>query len=359
MNNFNYKALPWNIVFGAGALARLPEELGKLGFSRALVLTTPNQSDKGQEVVRLLGRRAAGLFDKAEMHVPIGTVEQAMAEAARLKADCTVSIGGGSTTGLGKALALKLDLANIVIPTTYAGSEMTNIWGITENERKVTGRDERVLPTLTVYDPELTLSLPAEFAGPSGLNAMAQAVVNVATGDANPMVSMMALEAVRVLSRSLPKVIAEPENMDARAEALYGACLAGGSLGTGSTSLHHRLCHTFGGTFNAPHAQTHTILLPHCVAYNAMATADGTRRLAEAMGVDDAAVGIYQLAITVGAPTALKDIGIQESELDKAAAVATETPVNNPEPVTTERVRALLENAFHGNLPHPIEESHA
>ncbi len=354
MTRFDYKTLPWNIIFGTGALARLPEELDKLGLSHALVLATPNQSEQGQEVVSLLGHRAVGLFDQAVMHVPIETVEQAMAEVARVKADCTVSIGGGSTTGLGKALALKLDLPNIAIPTTYAGSEMTNIWGITENERKVTGRDNRVLPTLTLYDPELTLGLPAKFAGPSGLNAMAQAVVNVASGDDNPMVSLMAVEAVRVLARSLPRVIAEPQNMEARAEASYGACLAGGSLGTGTTSLHHRLCHTFGGSFNTPHAETHTILLPHCVAYNALATAGGTQRLAEAMGVDNAAIGIYELAKTVGAPTALKDIGIRESDLDKAAAIATEMPVNNPEPVTTKRVRALLENAFHGSLPQPI-----
>lgn len=354
MNDFDYKALPWNIVFGAGALQKLPTELDTLGYSRALVLSTPQQTDQGQRLVDLLGDRVVGLFDQALMHVPKHTLEQAIKEVEKLNADCTVSIGGGSTTGLGKALALRLDLPNIVIPTSYAGSEMTNIWGITENERKVTGRDDRVVPTLTLYDPELTLTLPAKFAGPSGLNAMAQAVVNVASDDANPIVSLMAIEAVRALSHSLPIVIAEPENIDARSEALYGACLAGGSLGTGTTSLHHRLCHTFGGTFNTPHAETHTILLPHCVAYNATATPDGTRRLAEAMGVEDAAVGIFELAKTLGAPTALKDIGIREVDLDKAAAIATESPVNNPEPVTTLRVRGLLENAFHGNLPRPV-----
>lgn len=354
MINFDYSALPWNIVFGVGSLQRLPEELDKLGYSRALVLSTPQQSDKGQALVELLNGRAVGLFGQAVMHVPVETVEQACQAVKKLNADCTVSLGGGSTTGLGKVLALRLDLPNIVIPTSYAGSEMTNIWGITENGRKTTGRDNRVVPTLTVYDPELTLTLPAKFAGPSGLNAMAQAVVNVAASDVNPIVSAMALEAVKALSHSLPMVIAEPENMEARAEALYGACLAGGSLGTGTTSLHHRLCHTFGGTFNTPHAETHTILLPHCVAYNAAATAAGTRRLAEAMGVEDAAVGIFELARTVGAPTALKDIGIKHSDLDQAAAVATETSVNNPEAVTLERVRGLLENAFHGHLPEAI-----
>ena len=350
MLSFDYRGLPWNIVFGAGALKRLPAELKKLGLSRALVLSMPNQSQQGQDIVELAGDLAVGLFDQAQTHVPMATVEQAIARARELGADCTISFGGGSTTGLGKALALKLNLPNIVIPTSYTGSEMTNIWGITEHERKVTGRDDSVVPTLTIYDPELTLTLPAKFAGPSGLNAMAQAVVNVTSVEVNPMVQMMALEAVRALSRSLPKVIAEPNDMDARTETLYGACLAGAALGTGSSSLHHRLCHAFGGTFNTPHAETHTILLPHCVAYNSAASTEGTAKLAEAMGVDDAAKGIFDLAKTVGAPTALKDIGIPESVLDKAATIATETPVSNPEPLTRNRIRELLQRAWVGEL---------
>ena len=354
MNHFEYKALPWNIVFGLGALAGLPVEMEKLGLSRALVLSTPNQAREGQEIVELLGESAVGLFDRAVMHVPIETVEDAITEVHKHHADCSVSLGGGSTTGLGKALALKLDLPNIAIPTTYAGSEMTNIWGITEGGRKVTGRDNKVLPTLALYDPELTLTLPAELAGPSGLNAMAQAVVNIAAGELNPIVSMMALEAVKALARSLPMVIADPTNLEARAEAMYGACLAGGSLGTGTTSLHHRLCHTFGGSFNTPHAETHTILLPHCVAYNAAASATGTRKLAQAMAVENASLGIFELAKAVGAPTALRDIGVKESDLDRAAAIATESPINNPEPVTTERVRSLLDNAWHGRIPEAI-----
>ena len=352
--NFRYKALPWNIIFGDGALSRLPEELDKLGYSRVLVLTTPNQAEIGQEIVDLLGDKAVGLFDRAVMHVPVETVEQATAEVKRLDADCSVSVGGGSTTGLGKALAFNLDLPNIVLPTSYAGSEMTNIWALTKNDRKITRRDNVVVPTLTIYDPVLTLTMPAAFAGASGLNAMAQAVVNVATEDVNPIISIMALDAIRALSHSLPIVVSDPDNMDARTEAMYGACLAGGALGAGTTGLHHRLCHTFGGTFNTPHAETHTILLPHSVAYNANAVPEGTRKIAAAMGVDDAATGLFELAGTIGVPTALKDIGVVETDLDEAAAVTVETPVNNPEPVTGERVRALLENAYHGYPPRPV-----
>ncbi|NIB38710.1 maleylacetate reductase [Pseudomaricurvus alkylphenolicus] len=351
MNNFDYKALPWNIVFGVDALQRLPEELGKLQFCRVLVLTTYGQRHRGKIITKLLGSKSVGLFDRAVMHVPIETVREAMETVESLRADCTVSLGGGSTTGLGKALALKLGIPNIAIPTTYAGSEMTNIWGITENGHKVTGRDDIVVPTLTLYDPKLTLDLPARVAGPSGLNAMAQAVVNLTSGALNPIVSNMALAAVHTLTHSLPVVVAEPDNIEARADALLGASLAGGSLGTGVTSLHHRLCHTFGGSFNTPHAETHTVLLPHCVAYNAAKTTGGIARLAQAMDVSEPARGLQQLARTLGAPTSLREIGIVERDLDKAADIATQTPVNNPESVSRDRVRKLLDNAFFGREP--------
>lgn len=336
---------------------QLPGGLNKLGFRRALVLSTPQQIEQAESVARILDALCVGVFSNAAMHVPIETVEEAMGVVEILNADCSVSIGGGSTTGLGKALALKSDLPNIAIPTTYAGSEMTNIWGITESGRKTTGRDNRVVPRLTIYDPELTLGLPARIAGPSGLNAMAQAVVNVATDNSNPIVTALALDAIRALSANLPLIIEEPDNIDARSSVLYGACLAGAALGTGTTSLHHRLCHTFGGSFNTPHAETHTVLLPHCVAYNAAATVEGTRQLANAMGVKDAAAGIFALAKTVGAPTALKDIGVKESDLDKAVSLATENELVNPEPVTKDRLRALLENAFHGHTPAAIGKS--
>lgn len=355
MINFNYQALPWNIIFSAGALRRLPEELNKLGLGRALVLSTPQQSEQADAVAQLLDAHCVGIFSNALMHVPIETVEEATELVKELDADCSVSIGGGSTTGLGKALALTLDLPNIAIPTTYAGSEMTNIWGITESGKKTTGRDNRVVPRLTIYDPELSLGLPAHIAGPSGLNALAQAVVNVATDNSNPIVKALALDAIRALSENLPIVISEPDNLDARSAVLYGACLAGAALGSGSTSLHHRLCHTFGGSFNTPHAETHTVLLPHCVAYNAAATLAGTRLLAEAMGVNDAAVGIFELAKTVGAPTTLKDIGVNEADLDQAVAIALIKELDNPEPVTKKRLRALLENAFHGHAPAAIK----
>lgn len=347
MIDFSYKALPWNVIFGVGAVARLPEELDQLGCRRALVLTTPAQSGDGRKLVERLDGRAAGLFDQATMHVPVEAVRSAVAAAQRLTADCVVSVGGGSTTGLGKALVLELGLPNIAVPTSYAGSEMTNIWGRTENKRKTTGRDDAVVPTLTLYDPALTLTMPADFAAASGMNAMAHAVANVAP-DANPIVSALALDAIGALARSLPVVVSDPDNMEARAQALYGACLAGAALGSGSTGLHHRLCHALGGAFNTPHAETHAILLPHSVAAFAQAAPDAARRIAQALGAAAAAEGLFDLVRTLGRVTALKDLGVRSTDLDEVAALA------NPEPLSREQVRALLENAHQGRAPQPV-----
>jgi maleylacetate reductase len=355
MIEFNYKALHWNIVFAVGSLHTLPNELDKLGKKRALILTTPNQAEQGRELAELLGDRAVGLFDQAAMHVPAATLEAATQICRSLAADCTVALGGGSTIGLGKALAVEEGLDNIVIPTSYAGSEMTDIWAVTGAERKVTARNYAAVPTLTLYDPQLTLTLPPEFSAASGLNAMAQAVVNVATDKPSPIISSLAVDGIRALAASLPMIMKDPQNIEARSQALYGASMAGGALGTGITSLHHRLCHTFGGTFNTPHAETHAILLAHSVAYNAAATSEGTARVADALGVDNAAQGIYQLAKKLGVPLSLKEVRILESDLDKAVAVTLENPLSNPEPVTPKRLRQLLDNAWHGSPPQAIK----
>ena len=350
MQDFTFNALPWRIVFGAGSLQKLPHELKSLGLNDVLVLSTAGHRDLGQRVCDLLGEKAVGLFAEARMHVPAETLEAATEIARSTNAKCTVSIGGGSTTGLGKALAAKEDLPNIAIPTTYAGSEMTDIWAVTEAERKVTARAVCVVPRLIIYDPELTTSLPAQLSAVSGLNAMAQAVVNVATDKPNPIVSCLALDGIRALARSLPVVVNEPSNLEARGDALYGASLAAAALGTGATSLHHKLCHTFGGTFNTPHAETHAILLPHSVAYNTQATPVGSEQVAKALGATDAARGIHELAKQLGAPTKLSEIGIKEPDLDEAARIVSQMQFHNPEPVTQERVSALLQRAYVGEL---------
>ncbi len=350
MLKFTYEALPARVVFRAGALEELPQELARLG-ARALVLATPEQRALGERAAALLGERSAGTFAEARMHVPIETARAACSEVRRLSADCCVAVGGGSTTGLAKAVALELGLPILAVPTTYAGSEMTPIWGITEGGAKRTGRNPRVLPRTVLYDPLLTLSLPPALSGTSGINAIAHCVEGLYSEAANPVVSLMAEEGIRALSRSLPRVVRSPAEVEARAEALYGAWLGGTVLGAVGMALHHKLCHVLGGAFDLPHAQTHTIVLPHAVAYNAAAAPQAMRRIAGALGAADPAQGLFDLARTVGAPAALKDIGMQADAIGRAVELAVASPYANPAPIRAEGLRRLLENAFEGRRP--------
>jgi maleylacetate reductase len=351
MKAFTYNALPSRVVFGVGALDQLVEEIERLGMSRALVLSTPEQRASAEDIARRLGKRAAGIYDQAIMHVPIESAEKARKVAAELKADGCVAVGGGSTTGLGKAIALTSALPILAIPTTFAGSEMTPIQGITENGVKKTVRDPRMLPKTVIYDPTLLLSLPAKIAGPSGMNAIAHCVEALYTQEANPITSLMAEEGIRALAQSLPLVVREPNNLDARGDALYGAWLAGSCLAVVGMALHHKLCHTLGGSFNLPHAETHTIMLPHATRYNSEAAPEAMMRIARALGTKDAAGGLYDLALALGAPVALKDIGMPESGLDRAADLAVTNPYWNPRPIERAGIRKLLDDAYRGTRP--------
>ena len=351
MLRFTYEALPARVIFGAGSLDRLPEEVQRLGASRALVLSTPEQRIQAGAVARQLGAHAAGIFDKAVMHVPIATAEAAREEAKRLEADCCVAVGGGSTTGLAKAIALVSELPIIAVPTTYAGSEMTPIWGLTEGGIKKTGRNPRVLPRAVIYDPNLTTTMPAMLSATSGMNAIAHCVEALYAEDANPVISLMAEEGIRALAASLPSVVRNPCDIGARSQALYGAWLAGTSLGAVGMALHHKLCHVLGGTFNLPHAEVHTVVLPYAVAYNASAAPDAIAIVARALRAENAAAGLFALSSSMDAPTALSKIGMQENALDRAADLAVENPYYNPRPLTREGIRALLEDAFAGRPP--------
>ena len=351
MLSFVYQAMPSRVIFGVGCLEKLPEEIERLGAAKVLVLSTPEQRQSGQEMVARLGSRAAGLFDRAVMHVPIETAQAAREEAQRLGADCCVAVGGGSTTGLAKAIALVSTLPILSVPTTYAGSEMTPIWGITEGGRKTTGRDSRVLPKTVLYDPCLTVTMPAMLSATSGMNSIAHCVEALYAQEANPIVSLMAEEGIRAFAESLPVVVKEPGNLEARSKALYAAWLGGISLGTVGMALHHKLCHTLGGTYNLPHAETHTVVLPHAVAYNATAAPEAMSRVARALGVRSAAQGLYDLAASLGAPTSLAALGMKEVDLDQAADIAVQNPYYNPRPITRDGIRALLQDAFEGRRP--------
>jgi len=351
MKPFVHQALASRVVFGVGALQQLEREIEALGATRALVLSTPEQADAARRVAELLGARAAGIFPRAVMHVPIETAREARDEARRLGADCAVAIGGGSTTGLGKAIALDSGLPIIAIPTTYAGSEMTSIYGLTEAGVKKTGRDLRVLPRTVIYDPELSVSLPIVLTVTSGLNAIAHAAEGLYAFDGNPIVSLMAEEGIRAIAAALPRLTAAPTDLDARGDALYGAWLCGSVLGAVAMGLHHKLCHTLGGSFSLPHAEVHTVVLPHALAYNAAHAPEAMRRIARALGTESAAAGLFDLAQRLGVPVALKDIGMPADGLDRAADLAVQTPYPNPRPLERAAVRELLQHAFDGVRP--------
>jgi alcohol dehydrogenase class IV len=351
MRSFSYNQLPVRVVFGLGALDDLLREIEFLRAKRALVLSTAGHKTQAEEVADRLGDRCAGIFARAVMHVPIATAREARAEAKRLAADCLLAIGGGSTTGLAKAIALETALPILAIPTTYAGSEMTPIYGLTEARLKKTGRDQRVLPKTVIYDPALTVGLPVSLSVTSGFNAIAHAVEALYAQDSNPITSLMAEEGMRALAHGLPRVLKNPFDLETRSECLYGAWLCGAVLGAVGMALHHKLCHILGGTWNLPHAQTHTVILPHAIAYNYVAADQAMKRVERALNVSHAAQGIYDLMKTLGAPLALKDIGMAESELDRAAELATQAPYYNPRSPDRAAIRVLLEQAFHGRRP--------
>jgi len=351
LRQFIYTALPARVVFGVGSLAQLPAELDRLGAKRALLLSTPEQADAVRQVAAALGSRAAGVYDKAAMHVPLEIAEDARRVARELQADVGITVGGGSTTGLGKAIALTSSLPIIAVPTTYAGSEMTPIYGLTEGGMKKTGRDVRVLPRTVIYDPALTFSLPAALSAASGMNAIAHCVEAMYAQDANPVISMMAEEGIRALAAALPVIVREPRNHKARSEALYGAWLAGISLGSAGMALHHKLCHTLGGTWNLPHAETHAIVLPHAARYNRDAAPEAMARIARALGTEDAPTGLFDLEVKLGLKMKLADLGMKAADLERAADLATQSPYPNPAPVEKAAVRALLEAAYTGRRP--------
>jgi maleylacetate reductase len=353
---FVYDALPGRVVFASGSSrTRLAEEVDRLGVHRLLLIATVQERPLAEELAAVLGDRVVGVFDEVRPHVPNEVAESARATASELRADALLSIGGGSTTGTAKIIALETALPIVAVPTTYAGSEMTPVWGMTTAARKETGVDRRVLPKVVVYDPDLTYSLPAFITGPSAINAMAHCVEAFYAPGANPITSLMAEEGIRALARGVPVAVSEPENPEGRADTLYGAYLAGAAFAVAGSAIHHKICHVLGGAYDLPHADLHTVVLPHATAYNAEALPEVMERVSRALGASagvSAAEAIQDLARRIGAPTALRDIGMREEDLDEAVGLVLEKiPADNPRPVDEASIRALLENAFAGRAP--------
>jgi alcohol dehydrogenase class IV len=342
--NFAYEALPGRVVFGAGTARRaLAPEIDRLGGRRVLVVASGRDRALVDELVGPLP--VAGRFSGVRQHVPIEVAQEARELAASVDADCVVCIGGGSTIGTAKAIALTRPVPIVAVPTTYAGSEMTPVWGLTEGGRKTTGKNPVVLPATVIYDPELTLSLPAAIAAPSGINALAHCVEAMWVPTASPITTLMAEEGIRALAASLPA----GTDLEARSGALYGAYLAGAAFATTGSGLHHRICHVLGGAFNLPHAETHTIVLPYVVAFNAPALPQVMDQIAAALGAASAAAGLQALTNRLGTPRALRDIGLHAEDLDQAVKLLLEKDFSdNARPVTEADLAAIVRAAFEG-----------
>ncbi|MBB6469104.1 alcohol dehydrogenase class IV [Aminobacter lissarensis] len=353
MQPFNYDVPATRVVFGFGTSSKLKEEMDRLCVSRALILSTPEQVEQAAKITKHLGDSKVGLFSGAAMHTPVHVTDAAMVEVDQSRADVVVAVGGGSTTGLCKAIALRTDLPQIVIPTTYAGSEMTPILGETKDNVKTTQRSPKVLPEVVIYDVELTLSLPLRASVTSGLNAVAHAVEALYARDGNPIIALMAEEGIRAFAEALPALHADATDRSARSRALYGAWLCGMCLGNAGMALHHKLCHTLGGTFDLPHAETHTVILPHALAYNAPVAKEAESRIARALGADEAAVGLYELARSLGAPLSLRELGFDQSGIERAVEIAMKNPYWNPRELTAPGIRGLLQRAWNGDKPAP------
>ena len=351
MEAFVYTGLPGRVVFGDGSLDRLAEEIGRLGAKRVLVITTQQQRGEGERLADRLGAFGASLYARATMHTPVEVTEDALAFVRKSGVDCLVALGGGSTIGLAKAIALRTDLPQIAIPTTYAGSEMTPILGETKDGLKTTQKSMKVLPETVIYDVGLTMTLPAGLSGTSGINAIAHSVEALYAEDANPIISVLAEQSIAALGCALPKIAADPHHRDARSDAQYGAFLAGACLGSVGMALHHKLCHTLGGAFDLPHSETHTIVLPHALAYNAAAVPKAVDAVSRALAVEDAPRGIFDLAGQVGAPRGLKELGMPESGIDKATDIALANPYWNPRPLERSGIRGLIARAWAGEEP--------
>jgi maleylacetate reductase len=348
---FEHDTLPQRVRFASGgAAANLAEEVVELGASRLMVIAAEEERELAHRVAD--GLPVAHWHHEVAMHVPVAVAERARAAAAEHAVDALVSVGGGSTTGLAKAVALTTGLPIVAVPTTYAGSEATNVWGLTENARKTTGVDPRVLPRTIVYDASLMLTLPVAMSVASGLNAVAHCVDSMWAPRADPIDQAIAGEGIRALHIGLPLVAADPGGIEGREHALYGAYLAAVAFASAGSGLHHKICHVLGGMFDLPHAQTHAVVLPHVLAFNAPAAPDAERRIARAFDAPSATEGLAALRSRLDAPRALRDYGMAESGIAPATqAVLAAAPPGNPTPVTEENVTRLLRAAWEGADP--------
>jgi maleylacetate reductase len=348
---FDHATLGQRVLFGTGAAAaNLAAEVARLGADRVMVIASDFETEMARTVAAEI--EVALWHHDVVMHVPIETAEKARAATAEHGIDLLVCVGGGSTTGLAKAIAMTSRLPIIAVPTTYAGSEATNVWGLTEASRKTTGVDDAVLPVTVIYDAALTLSLPVDMSVASGLNGMAHCIDSMWGPRVDPINAALGAEGIRALSQGLPLITADPSGTEGREQALYGAYLSAVAFASAGSGLHHKICHALGGTFNLPHAQTHATVLPYVLAFNAPYAPEAEARIAAAFGTADALTGLQKLRKRLDAPKALSDYGFTSDGIAEAVAIALPAvPASNPRPVTTENLTRLLQAALTGEDP--------
>ena len=353
---FVHDTLPQRVAFGSGAAAaNLSNEITALGATRVMLIASRNEMHLADTVAKDVP--VVHRHDEVVMHVPAEVAARARRAAVQHSVSALVSVGGGSTTGLAKAVAMTTGLPIIAVPTTYAGSEATPVWGLTEGAKKITGIDKNVLPKAIIYDAVLTMSLPVTMSVASGLNALAHCVDSLWGPNADPINAAFAAEGIRSLAAGLPKVVADPMDLDGREHPLYAAYLSAAAFASAGSGLHHKICHVLGGKYNLPHAQTHATVLPYVLAFNGPAAPDAERRIATAFegtafAAGGALDGLVALKRELNAPRALADYGFTEDAIEEAAeAILPSVPPSNPRPVTAEDLRVLLRAAWSGADP--------
>ena len=348
---FEHVTLGQRVRFGTGKAAdNLRSEVERLGARRIMLIAGDFEATMAEKVAA--GIDVAVRYSDVAPHVPIEKAEKARTAAVEHGIDLLVCVGGGSTTGLAKAIAMTTRLPIIAVPTTYAGSEATNVWGLTEDSRKTTGVDNGVLPVTVIYDAGLTLSLPARLSVASGLNALAHCIDSMWAPRADPINQALAAEGIRALASGLPLIKADPQDLAGREQALYGAYLSAVAFASAGSGMHHKICHVLGGAYNMPHAETHATVLPYVLAFNAQHAHTAAARIAAALGADDAVHGLNSLREALDAPTALKDYGLAEENIPEAVRlIVPAIPGSNPRPVTAENLEELLRAAWAGTAP--------
>jgi len=349
---FTWPALPSRVVFAPGALQVARDEVARLERHRVLLVGGGTSTRVPFTRLRdALGDLVVGEVGGSAQHIPADIATAATDTAREAGADVVVTIGGGSTTGLGKVIAVTCDLPLLAVPTTYSGSEMTAIWGRTTDGRKHTAFDIRVLPRTVIYDPDLCMGMPTRLAGASGMNALAHCLEALWSAGANPITETLAIEGGRRLVHGLPRVVADAYDADGHAGNLIGACLAGVALAQAGIAVHHRTCHVLGGGWRLPHAETHAAVLPHSTALVAPHAPDAMLAAARILDDADPPDALFALLHRLHLPVALSALGMLEDGLDEAARRIVEASRDDPLVTDVAAVRQMLDDAFFGRSP--------